>query len=326
MSALERALVALLLSLCAGMPAVAQEWPSRPVQMFVPFAAGGGADGVARLVAGALSGALAQPVVIENRPGAGGIAGTETVANARKDGHTLLFTTPSLVYGKFQFARLPYDPETDLVPVALVGIAPYVMVVNNDFPARDPQALVRLVKAAPGKYDYGSAGVGTATHFVFELFLASAGDLVMTHVPYKGAPAAITDVMSGTIPVLINPASGIVPQIASGKLRGLAVTSSRRLPGLPQVPTFKESGLPDLEVYGWYMILAPKGTPGDLVDRIHAAVRKAITDPVVTRKMAEVNTDVPPEAIGTPKGAAEFLASEFARWAAVARRAGIKPQ
>ena len=324
---LKRYLLVALAAACQSIaPAFAQDWPTQPVRIIVPFAAGGGTDGMARLVADELSRQLSQSFVIENRPGAGGISGTDAVVRSRKDGHTILFTTPSLAYSKLQFSKLPYDPEADLTPAALVGYAPYVMVANNDFPARDPKSLVAMLKAAPGKYDFGSAGVGTATHFVFELFLATGGDLKLTHVAYKGSPAAMTDLIAGNIPLLIDPASGVMPYATSGRVRPIGVTSSNRLAGLPNVPTFKEAGFPELEVYGWYMTLVPTGTPEAVVRKISAAVRKVVTSPAISKKMADVNVDVPPESASTPEGSAKFLASEFTKWTAVAKRAGIKPQ
>lgn len=189
-----------------------------------------------------------------------------------------------------------------------------------------PTHPVDLRKCEPGKHNYGSAGVGTATHFVFELFLVAGGNLKATHVPYKGAAAAMTDLIGGQIPLLVDPASGAIPHVHAGKVRPVAVTSSQRLPALPNVPTFKEAGLPDLEVYGWYMALVPTGTPDAVVRRISAAIRKAITDPAVTRKMADVSVEVPPEGPGTPEGASHFLAAELKRWTEVARQAGLKPE
>lgn len=323
---MKRIFAALAVASSFVLPVAAQEWPTQQVRVIVPFAAGAGTDRVARLMAEELGRQTGQTFVVDNRPGAGAIAGTEAVVRSRKDGHTILFTTPSLAYSKLLFAKLPFDPEADLRPVATVGHAPYLLLANNNFPATTPSAIADLLKREPGRHNYGSAGVGTATHFVFELFLVAAGNLKATHVPYKGAAAAMTDLIGGQVPLLVDPASGATPHVLAGKVKAVAATSSNRLPTLPNVPTFKELGYPDLEVYGWYMALVPTGTPDAVVRRMSAAIRKAITDPAVAKKMAEVSVDVPPESSGTPEGAQRFLASEFKRWTEVARQAGIKPE
>jgi tripartite-type tricarboxylate transporter receptor subunit TctC len=315
------------LALAAGSHANAQGWPSQPVHMIVPFSAGGPSDVTARIVADEMGRQLGKPVVVENRSGAGSVLGTGVVAKAAKDGHTILFTTSSLAYMKSLVAQMNFEPETDLVPVALVGSSSYVLVANNNFPARTLGEAVSLVRAKPGAFNYSSAGIGSAMHFMFEHFLASAGGLQVTHVPYRGGGAAIQDLIAGQVQLATDPAPSAMPHIAQGSVRPIAVTSRNRLPNLPDVPTFRESGLPefkDFEASGWYMALVPAGTPKPLVAKINEAFRKALAAPAVQKRFAAMNIETPAD--NTPESTARFLAAEFKTWAEVARKSGIKPQ
>jgi tripartite-type tricarboxylate transporter receptor subunit TctC len=319
--------------------AVAQAWPERPVQFVVPFAAGGPSDLTARIVADEMSRQLGKPVVVENRTGAGSVLGTSHVAKGPKDGHTILFTTSSLAYMKSQVAQMNFDPESDLVPAAVVGRSSYILVANNDFPARTLKEVVTLIREKPGAYNYASAGIGSAMHFTFEHFLATAGGLKVAHIPFRGGGAALQEVIAGRVQLATDPAPSTMPFIAKGSVRPIAVTARDRLPTLPDVPTFRESGLAefrDFEAYGWYMALVPAGTPQPLVARINQAMRQAIASPEVQKRFAAMNIETPaqntPEAAietpaqNTPEAAARFLASEFKTWTEVARRAGIKAQ
>ena len=315
------------LAVCVNQ-AGAQGWPDQTVHMIVPFSAGGPADLTARIVSDEMSRQLGKPVVVENRSGAGSVMGTGVVVRAPKDGHTILFTTSSLAYMKSLVLQMNFDPEADLNPVALVGTSSYILVANNSFPARSLKEVVSLIRAKPGAYNYSSAGIGSAMHFMFEHFLASAGGgLQVTHVPYRGGGAAIQDLIAGQIQLATDPAPSTMPHITKGSLRPIAVTSRNRLATLPDVPTFRESGLPELrdfEAYGWYMALVPAGTPKPLVAKINEALRRAIASPAVQKRFAAMNIETPAE--NTPESTAQFLAGEFKTWAEVARKSGIKPQ
>jgi tripartite-type tricarboxylate transporter receptor subunit TctC len=304
-----------------------QGWPTQTVRLVVPFSAGGPSDLTARVVAEEMSRQLGQAVIVENRSGAGSVLGTGVVASAPADGHTILFTTSSLGYMKSLVLKMSFDPETDLIPVALIGMTPYILVTTNEFPARSLGDVVKLIRENPGKYNYGSAGTGSAMHFMFEHFMATAGGLVVTHVPYRGGGAVMTDLTGGQIELATDPAPSTLPHLEKGSVRAIAVTSRSRLPTLPDLPTFAESGLPEFrsfEAYGWYMTLVPSKTPAPVVARINEAVRKAISSPTVAKRLAEMNVEPPLE--NSPSSTARFLTTQFKTWADVAKRSGIKPQ
>jgi tripartite-type tricarboxylate transporter receptor subunit TctC len=327
MKILASTLLAAVLSTLALGAAEAQDWPVQPVHMIVPFSAGGPSDLTARIVSDEMSRQLNQPVLVENRSGAGSTLGTGVVARAPKDGHTILFTTSSLGYMKSLVLKMSFDPETDLEPVALIGTTSYILVANNDFPARNLRDVVALVRDKPGAFNYGSAGIGSAMHFMFEHFSSTAGGLSVTHVPYRGGGAVMTDLIGGQVQLATDPSSSTMPYIAKGSVRPIAVTSRNRLPTLPDVPTFRESGLPgfeSFEAYGWYMALVPSGTPAPVVSRINTALRNAIATPSVQKRFAEMNIEAPVE--NSPEATARFLKREFGTWAAVAQRSGIKPE
>lgn len=327
MKSIARIVFAALLPLAALQAAHAQGWPSQPVRLVVPFAAGGPSDITARIVADELSRQVGQPVVVDNRTGAGSSVGTAAVAAAPRDGHTILFTTSSLSYMKSLVARLTFDPAADLKPVALIGESHYILVVNNDFPARTLAEVVALARKSPHKFNYGSAGIGSAMHFMFEYFRSTAGGLQVTHVPYRGGGAAMTALMAGDVQMVTDPAPSTLPYLAKGSVRPIAVTSRERLPTLPNVPTFAESGLPEFrsfEASGWYMTLVPTGTPDAVVSRINEALNRVIKSPTVARRFAEMNIQVPQD--NSPAATARFLEREFRTWAEVAKRSGIKPE
>lgn len=313
--------------LASSAPAFAQTWPSQPIRVVVPFAAGGPADTAARITADELSKSLPQRVVVENRTGAGNLVGTEAVARAPKDGYTLLFTTSSHAHAKVLNASLPFDPVTDFQPVSLIAVQPHILIVNNDFPARTLRDVVALLTANPGKYNFGTAGTGSATHFYFELFMSTAGGLRVNHIPYRGSPPALTDLMSGQISLMTDPSSSALPYVRDGRVRPIAISSRQRSPSLPDVPTFAESGLPAFagyEVYGWYMLLAPAGIPDAALRQTSAAVRKALAAPALVQRFAQLNMETTPDS--TPERATQFLREDSAKWAAIAQKAGIKPK
>ena len=303
-------------------PVIAQEWPSQPVRVVVPAAAGGPADTAARIVSDELSRQSPQRFVVENRTGAGNVIGTEAVAKAPKDGHTILFTTSGHAYTRVLYKKLPYDSVADFQPVALVALVPHVLIANLQVPARTLREVIDLIKANPGKYNYGSAGNGSAIHFYFEYFLATAGGLRVNHVPYRGSAPALVDLVNGSISFMTDVSSSALPFVRDARVRAIAISSKQRSPVLPEVPTFAESGLPGYEVNGWYMVLVPAGTPEPVVRQLNASMRKALASTAVTQRFEKLNLQ--PVGSSTPESTAKHLNEEIARWSSVAQRAGIK--
>ena len=303
-------------------PAVAQgAWPSEPVRLIVPFAAGGPTDIPARLFADELSKMLPQRVIVENRTGAGVVVGTEVVAKAPKDGHTLLYNTIAHSVLRALFQRLPFDPVADFQPVALLGVIPMLLLVNKDLPARSLPELVALFRKEPGKYDYGSSGNGGAVHLATELFLKRAGDLRVNHIPYRGSAAGMPDLLSGRLAMFMDVAAGGLVYHQRGEARGLGVSADKRLAQLPDVPTFVEGGVRDAESYTWHMVLAPAGTPAPAVQAINAAFNRVAASEAVQRRLTDLTMTVRSDT--TPETAAKWMADEVAKWEAVIRDAGI---
>jgi tripartite-type tricarboxylate transporter receptor subunit TctC len=320
-----RALLGLAATSLAS-PALAQtaaNWPTQPLRIVVPFAAGGPTDIPARLLAEELGNVLPQRPVVDNRTGAGVVVGTDVVAKAPKDGHTVLYTTVAHSALRALFARLPFDPLADLQPVALVGIIPMVLMVNKDLPAKNLQELIALFRDNPGKYDYGSAGNGSALHLAAELFLREAGGLKVTHVPYRGSAAAMPDLLNGTTAFMLDVANNTLPYIQRGEVKGLAISSQQRIPQLPDVPTFAEGGLPGYEAYTWHMVMVPKGTPEPILKALNDAINGVLAKPEVQRKLADLALQVRTDS--TPESAAQWLRTETAKWEPIIRAAGIKP-
>ena len=299
----------------------AQSWPLKPVRIIAPFAPGGSADTLGRVVAQKLTESFKQNFVIENRPGAGGAIGSELVARAAPDGYTLVVSgvashaiAPSLPSGT------PYDPLKDFSHIALFGGPPAVLVVNPSVPAKDLKELVALLKKEPGKYSYGSPGNGTHGQLVAELFKQLAG-VQMQHVPYKGAAIAISDLMAGHIPVASTTLTTAAGQIHAGKARALAISSEARLPDYPNVPTYAEMGYKDLVATVWFSLSGPAKLPQDIVERLNAEVRKALEAPDTRQRLR-------PEGIepGTldPREFAAFVEAELKRWAPVVKASGTK--
>lgn len=314
-----------LIAAAAAAPFAAQaqaEWPSQPVRMVVPFAAGGPTDVPARLLAEEMSRNLPNRIVVENRTGSGVVIGTDMVAKAPKDGLTILYTTVGHAVTRAMFDRLPFDPVADFQPIALVGQVPMIMLVNNDFPARTMQEFIALIRANPGRYDYASSGNGGAVHLASELFLHQAGGLRMNHIAFRGSSAAYPDILAGRIPMIIEVAAGALGQISRGALRPLGISTARRSSLAPNIPTFIEGGVPGYEAYTWHMVMAPSGTPAPVVSAIHAAISRAVTQlaPRLTEMAMEVVQG------STPGSASAFLASEMAKWEPIIRAAGIRAE
>lgn len=313
---------AMALVLCAlAATAIAQEYPTKPIHIIVPFAPGGPSDSQARVIAQKLSEAIKQPVVVENRPGGAGNIGVGLVAKAIPDGYTLLFcSTGPLVINQSIFIKMPFDTIKDFSPVTLVSFAPTVLAVHPSVPVSNIQELIQLIKANPDKYSYASGGDGTTQHLSGELLKGMAG-LKMPHIPYKGEGPATTDALGGHVPIIFTSVGTGLTNFRAGKLNALAVTSTKRNPALPEVPTLAESGLPGYEVTAWQGILAPAGTPREIVNRLNAAIVNVINSPDITEKLVSVG-NVP--AAGTPEEFAAFIQREIPRWAKLVKQAGVK--
>jgi tripartite-type tricarboxylate transporter receptor subunit TctC len=299
----------------------AQSYPARSVTLIVPSTAGGGTDTIARLIGDQLSKQLGQGFVVENRTGAGMLVGTTAAAKAAPDGYTLLVgLTGNMSVNSSLFAKLPYDPLADFTPVAMLANYPFLVVVNNDLPAKSIKELVALLKSQPGKIDYASAGNGTGQHLAPELFKMMTGT-EMGHVPYRGAQPAYQDVISGRVPVFFDNMSTAMSLANGGKVRALAITSKKRSALMPELPTVDEAGVPGYEYHTWFGFWAPKGTPQPIIEKLYAEVQKALADPAVQQRIAATAGEPSHTA---PKDIEPFVKAEIAKWAEVVKRAGIK--
>jgi tripartite-type tricarboxylate transporter receptor subunit TctC len=304
-------------------PAGAQapdSWPSRPIRFILPFPPGGGTDILGRLIAERLTANLGQPVVTENRGGAGGNVGAEAAAKSAPDGYTIVLVAPSLTISPSLYSKLNYDPVKDFAPVSLVATVPNVMVTNPAVPANTLAEFIRLAKSKPGEMNFGSGGSGTSNHLAGELFNIVAG-VKLVHVPYKGVNLAMNDVLSGRIQLVVIGIPATVPNIKAGKLRALALVAPRRSPVLPDVPTVAEAGLPNFEVTTWYGILAPAGTPRPIVVRLNAELAKIMHSPELKERLDALATD---PVTSTPEEFAGLIKREIAKWREVVREAGLK--
>lgn len=300
----------------------AQAFPSRPLTLVSPFPAGSGSDLTARAIAPGLAEVLGQPVVVENRPGAGGAIGAQHVARSKPDGYTLFLASLSFsVLPSLQ--ELAFDPAKDFEAVTLMGQQPMAFVVPPNLPANSMADLVAQAKASPGKLNYASAGAGSIGHLVGELLKTERGvDIV--HVPFKGTPEALTAVMQGEVQMGLIAMPAVEAQIKAGKVKAVAVTGQARYPGLPNVPTFVESGFASLSDSVWYAVLVPAGTPRDVIDRLNAGFRQAIAKPATVERLEGPAKTSP--ASSTPQEAASYVRAQVAKWNRVAAQAGLKPQ
>jgi tripartite-type tricarboxylate transporter receptor subunit TctC len=314
------ALVALLAGLCAA-PALAQSYPTRPVRMIVPFGAGGGTDNLARIIEPLVSKALGQPLVIENRPGGGSSIGMDQVAKAAADGYTLVMTDTSIAVNP-SLKPLPYDTINDFVAVSLLATAPVILVAHPSVPTKTLGEFVALAKARPGELNYASGGIGSSTHLGGELLKFVAG-IDVKHVPYKGTGPAMNDLIGGHVQVMFSGISSARPHMDAGTLRALAVTGDARNAAVPDVPTFAEGGLPGVTASTYWGVLAPKGTPQEIVDRLSAEFAKAVRDGEVMKRIADLGY-LPIG--GGPSDYAENIKSEIAKWAPVVKAANIKAE
>ena len=324
MPQLRRRLLMALALLAVGVgTALAQAYPSRPIRIVVPFAAGAGVlDIMARLVGQHLGASLGQQVVIDNRPGAGGIVGAEVVAKAEPDGYTLLMGNTALVVSPYLYAKLPFEPLADFVPVTLVNSAPLLLVVHPSVPVQSVKELIAYAKARPGQLNYGSGGVGSTPYLATELLKAMAG-IDVVHVPYKGGAPALADLVAGQLTFMIENVPGTMPLVKSGKLRALAITSAQRSPLAPDLPTMAEAGVPDYEMVGWNGVFVAKGTPAEIVARLNSDLAKILRLPDVKEQMATLGAE--PGGDSTPAFGA-FVKAESARWGRIIKERGIRPE
>ncbi|MFO1305788.1 MAG: tripartite tricarboxylate transporter substrate binding protein [Burkholderiales bacterium] len=314
-----RSIVALLFSMVAA-SALAQAYPDRPVKMIVPFAPGGATDIIARTVAQKLSERIGQPVVIENKPGAGTTVGNAEVAKAKPDGYTLLFAPTPFVISQAIYPTLPYDPKKDFAPVSLLATSPFILVVNATVPSRTIAELVSAAKAKPGTITFCSAGNGTVPHLAGELFKMRAGvDIV--HVPYKGGGPAITDLVGGQVNMMFATPIEVAQHVQSGKLRVLGATSLKRLAAFPDVPTLAESGYPGFEVASFFGVLAPAGTPAAIVNKLAADLAWVMGEAEVREKFASQSAEAN---VQGPASFATFLDAERDKWTDIVKKSGAK--
>jgi tripartite-type tricarboxylate transporter receptor subunit TctC len=304
-------------------PLAAEDYPTRPVVIIVPQPPGGGTDIITRIVGQQLSTQLGQPVVIENRTGAGTVVGTVAAAHATPDGYTLVTgLNANMAVNSSLYASLAYNPVADFQPVGMMAEFPFVLVVNKDFPAHSVKELIAMAKAKPGEINYASAGNGSGQHLSMELFKLMTGTN-LTHVPYRGAAPAYTDVLSGRTPVFIDNLASALGQIKGGNVRALGVTGNQRSPQLPDVPTIAEAGVPGYQNYVWFGLWAPKGTPQPIIDKLHAEIKKAVADPSVKERITK-DAGIP---MDTPLRDIEpMVKAEIAKWSDVVKRANIAVQ
>jgi tripartite-type tricarboxylate transporter receptor subunit TctC len=323
-----RALGLLALALAAFVapgPARAQppaDWPARPVRFILPFPPGGGTDILGRLIAERLSASLGQPVVAENRGGAGGNVGAEAAAKSAPDGYTIVLVAPTLAISPSLYSRLNYDPVKDFAPVSLVATVPNVMITNPSVPANTLKEFIALAKTKPGEMNFGSGGSGTSNHLAGELFNIVAG-VKLVHVPYKGVNLAMNDVLSGRVQLAFIGIPAAAPHIKAGKLRALALAAPQRSAVLPDVPTADEAGLTKFEVTTWYGILAPAGTPRTVVVRLNGELGKIMHSPELRERLDALATD---PVTSTPEEFADLIRREIVKWSEVVREAGLKAE
>jgi len=300
--------------------AAADTYPSKPIKWVVPFTPGGAMDTMARTLGEKMSQSMKQPIVIENRPGAGGVVGSTTVAKSEPDGYTMMIVSIGHAVNPSLYPKLSYDPVRDFEPVSLVGIVPNVLVVNPGVKANNVSELVALAKQQPGKLTFASAGSGTTIHLAGELF-ASMADVDILHVPYKGSAPAVTDLMGRQVDMMFDSVSSAKPYIDAGRLKPLAVTTTKRSSVLPNVPTVAEAGIKGYELSGWYAVFVPAKTPQPVVNRINEELVKALKQPDVKARFAQIGA----EPVGSsPAELAKYLKSETAKWSEIVRARNIK--
>jgi tripartite-type tricarboxylate transporter receptor subunit TctC len=303
--------------------AQAQNYPTRPITLVIPFAPGGSTTIVGRGVAEKMGELLGEKIIVDNRPGAGGTVGTRAVAKSEPDGYTLVLGyTGTLAIGPSLYKNVGYDPRKDFAPIGMIGNAPNSLVVNPSFPAKTVAELITYAKANPGTINFGSAGAGTASHITGEYFARAAG-ITLVHIPYKGTGPALTDLLGGHIPMAFAPIPASHTNVAAGKLRALAVTSTTRSGLLPDVPTVAESGLPGFDASLYYGLAAPAGTPRPIIDKLNKALRDALASDEVKRQLGNDGTDITP---GSPEDYAALIDKDEKKWAQLVKASGVEPE
>jgi tripartite-type tricarboxylate transporter receptor subunit TctC len=309
------------LGLLAPAKAQAQDWPTRPIKLVVPFTPGGGNDIIARALGERLNQSLGQPVIIENRSGAGGNIGAEFAAKSAADGYTFLVAANSiLTVNPHLYARVGFDPLTDFTPVARLGVLPVVLVVNANVPAKSVQELIALAKTNPDALSYASAGVGSPHHLAAELFKYRTG-IKMAHIPFRGGAPAATELIAGRLQVMFAPINNVAPYLSGGSLRVLGVGGEKRLQSLPDVPTIAEAGVPGFKIDNWIALVAPMGTPNEIVAKLSDAIRKSLTEPEVRKKIEA--TGIEPT-FSAPLELGEMIRTDYSSWSTIAKDTGIK--
>jgi tripartite-type tricarboxylate transporter receptor subunit TctC len=308
-------------ALCTFAAGAAAQYPAKPIHIVVPSAPGDGSDLTARLISDKLSIVLGQPVIIDNKLGAGGVVGTEFAARQPADGYTLIMANAgSHAINAALYSKLSYDPAKDFTAVALVAVSPNMMSVNPSLPVKSVGEFIAYAKAHPGAINYASGGNGSSAHLSAELFKSMTG-IQMNHVPYKGSTPALTDLIGGQVQVMIGNLPPMLPQVKAGKLRALAVTTLKRYPGLPEVPTVAESGLAGFETVAWFGLFAPAGTPKDIVSRLNREVNAIVSQPEIRERLLGLGME---PALGSPEDYTARQAADIAKWKKVVAQSGAK--
>jgi tripartite-type tricarboxylate transporter receptor subunit TctC len=305
---------------CAIAQPAADTYPNKPVRFILPFPPGGGTDILGRIIAERLTQSLGQPVVMENRGGAGGNVGVEAAAKSVPDGYTIVLAAPTLAISPSLYTKLNYDPVKDLAPISLVGTVPNVLITHPSVPAPNLAEFIALAKTKPGGMNFGSGGSGTSNHLAGELFNTVAG-VKLVHVPYKGVNLAMNDVLGGEIQLVVIGIPAALPHIKAGRLRALGVIAPQRAPTLPEVPTVAEAGLQNYEVTTWYGVLAPAGTPRPVIARLNGELVRLMHAPDLKERFAAIGIET---RTGTPEEFADYIRQEIAKWGKVVRDAGLK--
>jgi tripartite-type tricarboxylate transporter receptor subunit TctC len=314
-----RALFVCALALTAT-HASAQNYPTRSITIVIPFPAGGSADTLARLIGAKLNESLGQAVVVENKPGAGGNLGTDAVAKAAPDGYTLLLAPSSIAIAPALYTKLPFDPIKDFAPVTLLASIPMVVVVYPEFPPKTILELIALAKSKPGEISYASAGNGSTNHLAVELFKIKTG-IEMLHVPYRGNPLAIVDVIAGRVPVFFDFVLTGLPHVREGKVRALATTGAHRSAVMPDVPTVMEAGVPDFEASTWFGVYAPAGTKPEIVEKLNAEILAVLAMPAIRERLNSLGVEIIAQG---PQALAAITKSDLEKWGPIVQKAGVK--
>lgn len=315
-------LVAVNLCFATG-AAFAAGYPDRPIRLIVPSPPGGGTDASTRMITPKLGELLGQQIVVDNRGGASGNLGAEIALRAASDGYTLLAAIASHTSNPFVMKKVPYDLERDFAPISRTVTVPNVLISHPSLPVKNVKELIAFAKARPGQLQFASAGIGSMPHLMMEFFVSAAG-LKMTHVPYKGAGPALADVIAGHVPIMAANILSTLPHVKSRRVRAYGVTSAKRASAAPDIPTIAEAGVPGYEAVQWFGLLAPAGTPRDIVAKLHAAVVQVLNDPGVRKRFVDGGADPTPSA--SPEEFAALLRAELKKWARVVKEAGIKPE